>query len=304
MGVIMYNGVQYTGAGSGDGGGDVEDVYVNGTSVLDSNKIAQVKSYMELTESQYNALPASKLSDDVLYCISDIDYEDRHYFNPIIYSTEEREVGVWIDNKPLYQRTYPISSTVINNDGGADITSYVDNFSEMENIIDCLANNIININAGISGVRIWLGYTNRNKLKAYCGEQTTANYITIWYTKTTDTPGSGSYNTLGVPNVHYSTDEQVIGTWIDGRPIYMKCFQLSNYQLVRSAWTIIDDVEVPNIDDVVEITVSGYDTDNQYPALGGLLSIRFNGDKLQYFLNIDFPIYVKTIILRYTKTTD
>lgn len=106
-------------------------------------------------------------------------------------------------------------------------------------------------------------------------------------------------------NVRYSTDEQVAGEWIDGRPIYMKCFQLSNYQLARSAWTIINDVEVPNIDDVIEITVSGYDNaNNQYPALGGLLSMRFNGNKLQYYLNVDYPIYVKTIILRYTKTTD
>ena len=31
------------------------------------------------------------------------------YYSPIIYSTEEREIGVWIDGKPLYQKTFVFS---------------------------------------------------------------------------------------------------------------------------------------------------------------------------------------------------
>jgi hypothetical protein len=47
-------------------------------------------------------------------------------------------------------------------------------------------------------------------------------YDCICYTKLADVAGSGEYNTLAVPNVHYSTDEQVIGTWIDGKTLYQK----------------------------------------------------------------------------------
>ena len=39
-------------------------------------------------------------------------------------------------------------------------------------------------------------------------------YVTLQYTKTTDVAGSGDYTTLGIPTVHYSTNEQVIGTWL------------------------------------------------------------------------------------------
>lgn len=47
-------------------------------------------------------------------------------------------------------------------------------------------------------------------------------YDCIYYTKLADVAGSGEYNTLAIPNVHYSTDEQVIGTWIDGQTLYQK----------------------------------------------------------------------------------
>lgn len=51
--------------------GNTQDVYVNGQSVLDPQHIAQIKSYKIVTQAQYDALPASKLTDGVMYCISD-----------------------------------------------------------------------------------------------------------------------------------------------------------------------------------------------------------------------------------------
>ena len=65
---------------------------------------------IEVTQAQYNALPESKLSDDILYVISD-SVNGSDGYPPLIYSTEEREVGVWIDGKPLYQKTILANST-------------------------------------------------------------------------------------------------------------------------------------------------------------------------------------------------
>lgn len=243
MGVIMYNGIQYTGAGGGS-----SDVTPNpegsATDILKKLEIEDtiygISNTVELTQAEYDDLPSSKLTDNILYIIKDA-------------------AGASGGNNKTLSGT--VAPTAALGDNGDEYIQYH------------LSSNTPVIDAKYTKVRgQWIAYQDDS--------------------------------TIVVPAVHYTTDEQVVGTWIDGRPIYMKCFQLSNYQLVRSAWTTINDVEVPNIDDVVEITVSGYDTDNQYPALGGLLSMRFNGNKLQYFLNIDFPIYVKTIILRYTKTTD
>lgn len=67
---IGIDGTVY-GISGGGGSGNVDDVYVNGESVLDANHIAQIKSYKEVTQSQYDALPSSKTSDGILYAITD-----------------------------------------------------------------------------------------------------------------------------------------------------------------------------------------------------------------------------------------
>lgn len=57
--------------GGGGGGGNVNDVLVNGVSVLDSNHDAQITSYEEVTQAQYDALPSSKLTNGIAYFIKD-----------------------------------------------------------------------------------------------------------------------------------------------------------------------------------------------------------------------------------------
>ena len=52
--------------------------------------------------------------------------------------------------------------------------------------------------------------------------------ITLRYTKTTDAPGSGSWTNQGVPAVHFSTDERIIGTWIDGKTLYERTISISS----------------------------------------------------------------------------
>lgn len=66
---IIINGTVY-----GAGGETVSDVYVNGTSVVDANAIAQIKSYKEVTQAEYDALPDSKYTDGVMYCIKDSEF--------------------------------------------------------------------------------------------------------------------------------------------------------------------------------------------------------------------------------------
>ena len=49
----------------------VMDVKVNGDSVIDGSRVAQIKSYKEVTQEEYNALPDSKKYDGIMYCIID-----------------------------------------------------------------------------------------------------------------------------------------------------------------------------------------------------------------------------------------
>lgn len=64
----------------GGGGGNVNDVLVNGVSVVDGNGDAQITSYKEVTQAEYDALPSSKESDGVAYFIKDASPPPYPYF--------------------------------------------------------------------------------------------------------------------------------------------------------------------------------------------------------------------------------
>lgn len=91
----------------GGGGGNVDDVLVNGVSVVDGNHDAQITSYKEVTQAEYDALPATKLTDGIAYFIKDAGGggggSSSHN-----YSTTEQVIGTWIDGKPLYEITQNI----------------------------------------------------------------------------------------------------------------------------------------------------------------------------------------------------
>ena len=222
-------------AGSGGGGG-ISDVTVNNESVVDNN-IAKITSYKELTRAEYDALPDSKYTDGILYCIKDTGFIEGERFAPIIYSLEEREVGVWVDGKPLYQKTHVLNSPI---DVQSNAWAFVD--VGISNI-ECLITNEIVDNAGnsvntfivslesASSTRVALGNAGRSNI-------TGVKRITLWYTKTTDVPGSGKWASTSVPAVHYSADWHVVGTWWNGKPIYEKTFHFTTENLPADRATI------------------------------------------------------------------
>lgn len=192
----------------------VTDVKVNGTSVVDGNKEAQIKSYKEVTQSEYNALPASKTSDDILYCIKDAGGADG--FPPLIYSDEEREIGVWRDGKPLYQKTIiDTTSRSIGTNYLSTGISNIDNIAEIKGVISYGGNDYLltipfsdDPNSSISNSHIKFSsiYRSNGVITFYIGSDFTgANavnkvIVTIQYTKTTDTPGSSIWTPFDVVN--------------------------------------------------------------------------------------------------------
>lgn len=146
-------------------------------------------------------------------------------FTPIIYSDTERVVGVWRDNKPLYAKTVGIGSLPNN---ATKVTAH--GISDIDTIcsIDGIAYDgsgktiplgYINVDSYTYDVQVEVGKVNV-EIKTKIDFTSYTGYITVQYTKTTDVAGSGNWNTDGVPTHHYSTNEQVIGTWIDGKPLY------------------------------------------------------------------------------------
>ena len=143
-------------------------------------------------------------------------------YAPIVYSTEEREVGVWTDGKPLYQKTFvgTIGSRTyfIPNTTNIETLVAVSGYSTSEgwdyNLPYDDGTDRISIARDTDGVRLYTSQYFVNK----------PFVVNLQYTKTTDTAGSGSYAALGVPSHHYSTNEHVVGTWIDGSTLYEKSF--------------------------------------------------------------------------------
>lgn len=189
----------------------VTDVKVNGTSVV-SNKEAQIKSYKEVTLAEYQTLPSSKLSDGILYAIKDTGGADG--FPPLIYSDEEREVGVWRDGKPLYQKTIyygqSIPASTDNFGISCGISNVVDKvvyltvIAKMGNEYKLLPQPVYTTNAQYPEWSINMqGYDKSNdKVRIDTGMYTALDecYVTLRYTKTTDTPGSSIWTPFDVVN--------------------------------------------------------------------------------------------------------
>ena len=166
------------------------------------------------------------------------------YYNPIIYSTDEREVGTWTDNKPLYQTTFII--TLNNTDHTIDLSSYdIESVIKTEGKIQHV-NDDWDLHFPYYDSSNWYSVGEYEKDTGYYHIVSTSNMVntypyvtvTLRYTKTTDVPGSGSYNTLGVPMHHYSTTEQVVGTWL-GDTLYERVIDLGQTETFQTGWTNI-----------------------------------------------------------------
>jgi len=98
---------------------------------------------------------------------------------------------------------------------------------------------------------------------------------------------------------NYSTSEQVIGTWIDGKPLYQKTWDLGQ-DITVGAWTSVMSVADVNIDVLVNsISVQNSKSVSliEYWVDGTTLK----GNTLRPNSASD---YVRYLTLQYTKTTD
>ena len=103
----------------------------------------------------------------------------------------------------------------------------------------------------------------------------------------------------------YSTEEQVIGQWIDGKPLYRKVYKLpTNFVIRANTWT---NTGIPSTDKEIIINsmvlrvINGEETDHfsdvNAGQWNGTLQVIRNTNQLNMY-NDGY------IILEYTKTTD
>ena len=254
---------------------------------------------------------AVEVTDDSVNNKTIVDVLGGDFYNPVIYSLQEREIGVWTDGKPLYQKTLIDTTALTGTSKVIDISSLD---AEFVQVISCelfeTANNTFSPVTWFNGNNQYYAYintiSNSEITIGYSSEiganRGTGGYImTIQYTKTTDTAGSGSWTPQGVPTHHYSTDEQIVGTWVDGKTLYEKTFQLnSNFSLSNNTWTNI--IEFSGL----EIIASVECLNNIGSEIGvddGRIRWSYNSGYLRAAASSSMTIYSPTITIRYTKSS-
>jgi len=255
------------------------------------------------------------------FTVYGLTFGTNNIFTPQIYSLEERVVGVGENNKPLYQKT--VRSGLLSPDTQettpflTDIDSYhvislktINGNNEYSPLYISMYNVAGNdTNYGMiayNGTDKGLYFSNMSRVNSIYIE------AVVQYTKTTDTAGSGSYNSLGVPMVHYSTDEQVIGTWTDGKTLYQKTFDLTALQLTDNNWNNnilgTTGIKIKHFEGLFSIGQTEpsikyeyYRNSSQY--FSALLTDDTSDINVRPNMNAG-TLYAGTVTIQYTKTTD
>lgn len=235
------------------------------------------------------------------------------------YDTNEREVGCWVDGKPLYQKTIKVANVGSVSSSGSTVITINDVPFDMlmvvnANVYDPADNRRYDIPnlSSYSPDRIY-GHSYLNKSSnpvvfyytLFSGGYTYPNLtdlnVTIQYTKTTDTAGSGKLTPTGFETHHYSTNEQIVGTWIDGKPLYERVFTGLSIALNGNDWVFFNDPTY--IENVIDFKAFA---DNSGRLLNCAITEyqRSNTNGIMFSGITGFNRTVNVIVARFTKTTD
>lgn len=167
-----------------------------------------------------------------------------------IHSTDERVIGQWTDGKPLYQKT--IQTTIVVDTNG-QITETPTDVASLN--IDSLillkgATNAVNLPSVIWNsaetypyiIRLYHNSANHTIVTAANRKANDGNtlYITLQYTKSTDTA--------------VSSGEKIVGQWIDGKPIFEKVFEGNIGSTAVSGLYVFTPSLDNSVDKVIDIT--------------------------------------------------
>lgn len=99
----------------------------------------------------------------------------------------------------------------------------------------------------------------------------------------------------------YSEEEQLVGTWTDGKPLYQKTISLQNeITLTETTWTTIStDSFISSIDSLIKYEVIRGDG----KRIDMPMSLRINSNKIEAYATVPY-VLIKYMTVQYTKTTD
>ena len=233
------------------------------------------------------------LIDDTIYNLKGSGYTTLSDY----YSTEERVVGRWIDGKPLYQKTWDFGSNpvIIPSNTWVDTPITVSSINA-EKFISALATsestNSWNVLTAADQTYVRLNQTRSGQM--------TVKYLTLTYTKSTDTAGTGPTpgNLIYLPAL-YSEEERVVGVWTDGKPLYQKTYHFST-RVVLASGVNENILQLPS----EMVLISGIAHDTDYSFVQNQIQIGKNNGYLYIYNAKNGSIGLCDITLQYIKSTD
>lgn len=311
---LYLDGQKIISGGSGSGGHTIVDsegtsleqrtnLQFNGAYSEDNaaDDTTEIDVVREMTKAEFDELTEAEKTG--LINITDITGGNDDRFQPVIYSEDEREIGVWIDGKPLYEKVFTMNQITVS-------SSWVNTTIDTTDI-DTIASAFGiapdgTFYSGLDGDPTTSSHTVLS-LRSYA-----TSYIVkliLQYTKISDTAGSGQWTPQGVPAHHYSTDEQVVGTWIDGSAVYEKTFELSDRTSVKNDYStiIISDTTTYAINNIIDCVYYDNNGGSDLSVIRALPTnietyLSANNTLIAYY-NTDNVYQITKFTLRYTKTS-
>ena len=297
-----------SGGGGGSGGHTILDD--SGTSLTQRTNLqfkgaysednstddtTEVNVVREMTKAEFDLLSADEKVGFIN--VTDVTGGEEDKFQPVIYSETEREIGVWVDGKPLYQKTFVLSQ-------GIYLAQYqwVDTGCYLPDAEQIIASDL---GAGVSEISGFMDVHTADNYSLYAMNMrnTTVQLskFTVQYTKSTDTAGSGQWTPQGVPAHHYSETEQIIGTWIDGNTLYERVFDLGSDVSIANDTLSDTTIDASNMDKII-YSVGQHSTGaTLYPLMANINNniIRLQSDRN----GSGSSASVRYVILQYTKSS-
>lgn len=183
-----------------------------------------------LSEEEYKEAQAAGLIDDNQMYLTPDDIGNHLVLDD--YATNERVTSKrWVDGRPIYRKVIEVGplpnatyKTVNHGIQNFDLPTNIFVFAKRTTDGMILPIPYINTNASNPGA----GYIfNAGMIQIFTNDDRTNcnGYAIVEYVKTTDVPVTT--NPLQLPlytQTNYTEDEQIVGTWVDGRNVYRKTF--------------------------------------------------------------------------------
>lgn len=221
------------------------------------------------------------------------------------YSEVEQVIGTYL-GKPLYRKVFDLGSNIeVSYNSWTSLSSYV-NIPDLGLIINTYA-----MNEGGTNYPLMCGKTGPNyeSVEVQTGRNSnyvTLRYLTIEYTKSTDSE-IGIINGIRCGDV-YSETEQVIGTWIDGKPLYRKTIIMNELGSGTTSVTLPNDLKmitsfkgalINKNDNKVMRTLPFSDNTSS-----NNIRVDSDGTYLRVITYADWTNYIPYVTIEYTKSTD